>query len=142
MRMFEVTKGGVSLGRLYVMRALFLLIVVLFGLPTWSTIIEDFGTFEPLEGVAYSFWGALCLLALVGVRYPLKMLPILLIQFLYKTIWLIAVGWPITQSGGGDEYANAMMEAMALGVVLDLIAIPWIFAFREYVLGFVSTGKD
>jgi hypothetical protein len=74
------------------MRALFLVIAVLFGIPTWMTILEKWGSFAPLEGVAYSFWGALCLLALIGVRYPLKMLPALLIQLLYKLIWLLAVG--------------------------------------------------
>lgn len=140
-RFFKTQDYGVSIARLWVMRALFLVIAALFGIPTWMTILEDRGTFAPLEGVAYSFWGALCVLALIGVRYPLKMLPVLLIQFLYKLIWLLFVGYPLLQTGPFDDYTSRMMEAMRLGVVIDIIAIPWVFVVKRYLVNFFRPSE-
>ncbi len=135
-RFFLTRECGVSLARLWLMRALFLVIAALFGPSVWTTIVENWGEFEPLEGVAYSFWGALCVLALIGVRYPLKMLPVLLIQLLYKSIWLLAVGYPMLEAGPLDNQDSSMMDAMRYGVVLDLVAIPWIFVARQYLTEF------
>lgn len=77
----------VSLLRLYAMRAFFLLILVAIGSMALRSLVSPNAPLEPLEGVAYSFWGALALLAGVGVRYPLQMVPVLLIQMIYKTLW-------------------------------------------------------
>ena len=139
-RLFLAQECGVSLARLWVMRALFLIIAALFGPSVWTTLYENWGTFEPLEGVAYSFWGALCILALIGVRYPIKMLPVLLIQLLYKTIWLLAVGYPMLEAGPLDEHAASMMDAMRYGVVLDLVAIPGLYVARQYFLDFFRSS--
>jgi hypothetical protein len=39
------------------------------------------------------------LLAFVGLRYPLQMLPLLLFEFVWKTMWMIAFGLPQWFSG-------------------------------------------
>ncbi len=77
--------------RLYLMRFAYLGNFVLLGLNVWPVIINHKGAWDPMHGVAFSFWAALSALAGLGVRYPLKMLPLLLLQLLYKSIWLIAV---------------------------------------------------
>lgn len=77
--------------RLYVMRLLYLLNFVLLGSDVWPRLITHEGTWDPLPGVAFSFWAALSALSGLGLRYPLKMVPLLLLQLLYKWIWLIAL---------------------------------------------------
>ena len=92
---------GVSILRLYLMRTLYLLNFVLLGLDVWPGIINHVGAWDPVKGVAFSFWAALSVLSGLGLRYPLKMLPLLLLQFVYKSIWLVAVGlslWSADQS--------------------------------------------
>lgn len=133
---FRVQPCGVSHARLAMMRVVFLLTGLLFGIQTWSTIVADYGSFGPLDGVAYSFWGGLCILALIGVRFPLRMLPILLMQFLYKTIWLVVVGYPMLASGPLDDYGQSMMSAMRVGMLLDLLVIPWPLVYRRYLADF------
>jgi hypothetical protein len=42
---------------------------------------------------------AVCLLALLGTRYPLQMLPVLLFEFVRKPIVLAVVALPMWRSG-------------------------------------------
>jgi hypothetical protein len=58
-------------------------------------------TLSRLDGVVLSVLFAFALLAVVGIRYPIKMLPLLLFELLWKSIWLwlsdcpccFPVGW-------------------------------------------------
>ena len=118
-----------SMVRLYLMRVLYLLNFVLLGIDVWPELIHHVGPWDPVKGVAFSFWGALSALSALGLRYPLKMVPLLLMQFVYKGIWLLAVAlpmWSVVRSTG-------LTKAMAVGVVLDLIVIPWGYVLVSYV---------
>lgn len=119
----------VSNTRLYLIRALFLVNFVLLGADVWPTIINHPGAWDPVIAAAYSFWGALSLLSALGLRYPLAMLPLLFLQLLYKAIWLLAIAlpqWSTFQSVG-------LTQAMLIGLVLDLIVIPWSFVLNNYI---------
>jgi hypothetical protein len=119
----------VSTFRLYLMRLLYLLNFALLGLNVWSAILKHEGAWDPVKGVAFSFWGALSLLSGLGLRYPLKMLPVLLLQLVYKTIWVLAIAIPQWSSVRGAELTNAM----TIGIVVDLVCIPWPYVFANYV---------
>ena len=119
----------VSTVRLYLMRALYLLNFVVLGLDVWPGLINHQGAWDPMHAVAISFWAALSVLSGLGLRYPLKMLPLLLLQFFYKSIWLIAVAlrqWPAVRS-------TDLTKAMVIGIVLDVVVIPWPYALATYV---------
>lgn len=45
--------------------------------------------------MAFSFWAAYSTLMILGLRYPLKLLPLLLLQFFYKLVWLVVVAYPL-----------------------------------------------
>lgn len=113
--------------RLYLMRLLYLLNFVLLGSTVWPVIINHVGTWDPVRGVAWSFWAALSALSVLGLRYPLRMLPLVLLQMLYKSIWLLAVGLPLRFA------ATELTKAMVIGLVLDLIVIPWPYLLANYV---------
>jgi hypothetical protein len=120
---------GLSTVRLYVMRTLYGLNFLLLGSDVWPRLLTQQETWDPVYGAAYSFWGALSLLSALGLRYPLQMLPLLLLQFVYKSIWLTAVGPSLWAAGR----STGMTEAFAIGIVLDLVAIPWPYVFVHYV---------
>src|SRR5438045_4502698 len=85
------TEGDVSLVRLYVLRATYLLLVVGLG----AMIVPALITHEPMaRGVIPSLLGAVWLLAFIGLKYPLQMLPLLMFEFGWKTIWLFDFGLP------------------------------------------------
>ena len=77
------TAGDVSLVRLYVLRATYLLLVVGLG----ATIVPLLLSHEPMtRGVIPSLLGAVWLLAFVGLRYPLQMLPLLLFELAWSIL--------------------------------------------------------
>lgn len=107
--------------RLTLMRVVYLLNFVLLGLDAWPTIVGHVGAWEPMRGVAFSFWAALATLSGLGLRNPVKMVPLLLLQFLYKLIWLLGVAVP----NWSTVRATELFTAMTLGILVDLAAIPW-----------------
>jgi hypothetical protein len=58
------------------------------------------GIFNPPENlsttgsVVLCVLGGLALLAVLGIRYPVKMLPLLLFELLWKVLWVLAFGLP------------------------------------------------
>jgi hypothetical protein len=116
-----------SVFRLYLMRALYLIVFLGLGSSVWPGIVRHQDMADPLHGVAMTFWAALSLLAGLGVRYPLKMLPLLLLQMLYKAIWLAAVALPLRSA------SIPLTKVMLIGVIVDLIAIPWRYVFETFV---------
>ena len=72
-------------------------------------------------------------MSLLGLRYPLKMLPLLLFELLWKVIWVSASAIPMWLGPGLDEYASETLFACLMGVVLVPIAIPWSYVLNHYL---------
>jgi hypothetical protein len=119
--------------RLYVMRGAYLLIAIGMGMQVWPGIFQH-GDLELFHGVSRSMLGAMTLLCLLGVRYPLAMLPILFFEFAWKSIWLLSFALPLWLGHRVDPNTWDSITACGFGVVVCLIAIPWPYAFKEYVL--------
>ena len=119
----------VSTLRLYVMRFVYLLNFVLLGLDVWPALFRHQGAWDPVKGVAFSFWAALSLLSGLGLRYPLKMVPLLLLQLVYKAVWLAAVALPMWSAVRSTD----LTRAMVIGVVVDVLAIPWSYVLASYL---------
>ena len=119
----------VSLTRLYVLRATYLLLIVGLG----GFIVPQLLSHEPLaRGVIPSLLGAVWLLAFIGLRYPLQMLPLLMFEFAWKTVWLLDYG--LTQWSTGNVPVTFSEDAKAIiaGVILMPIVIPWGYVLRHF----------
>jgi len=122
--------GDVSLVRLYVLRATYLLLVIGLG----SMIVPPLIAHEPMaRGVIPSLLGALWLLAFLGLRYPLTMLPLLLFEFAWKTIWFFDYGLPQWSTGHKPPTFSDDFGAILAGVILMPIVIPWGYVWRHYL---------
>ena len=121
----------VSLLRLYIMRAAYLLLVVGLG----AMIVPDLLRHDlAARGVIASLLGAIWLLAFIGLKHPLEMLPLLLFEFAWKTIWLFAYGLPQWSSGQLPPTFAEDMFNIAMGVILMPLVIPWGYVWRHYVV--------
>lgn len=83
-----------------------------------------------MSSVVLSMLGALALIALWGLRYPLKMMPMLLFEFMWKVIWVVAFALDPWLNGQLDEAMQETLFACLMGVVL---VVPWGYVFRHYV---------
>jgi hypothetical protein len=120
----------VSLVRLYVLRATYLLLVIGLG----AMIVPPLVSHEPMaRGVIPSLLGAVWVLAFVGLRYPLQMLPLLMFEFVWKTIWLFAYGLPQWSAGQLPPTFAEDAFNIGLGVILMPLVIPWGYVWRHYV---------
>lgn len=124
----------VSTFRLYLLRAMYLLIAVGMGTQVWPAILGGGSAdLEHMRGVVRAMLGGLTLLCLLGIRYPLAMLPLLFFEFAWKAIWVVAVGLPLLSA---DRFTPATWETWTgtlMGVVLVPIVIPWGYVFQRYV---------
>ena len=120
----------VSLARIYVLRATYLLLVIGLG----GMIVPEVVSHPVISrGVIPSLLGAVWVLAFVGLKYPLKMLPLLMFEFAWKSIWMLAYGLP-------QWYASQLPATFAedsfnigVGVILMPLVIPWGYVYRHYV---------
>jgi uncharacterized membrane protein (DUF485 family) len=81
-----------------------------------------------------SFLGALTALALVGVRFPVRMMPLLLFELAWKLLWLLAVFIPLWLAHRVDADTAANLFPIGLGVVLVPLVLPWGYVWRFYVV--------
>jgi len=122
----------VSTFRLYLMRALYLLMLLGLGITIWPGIIHHSTTVKLMDGVASSILGAVAILAAVGIRYPLQMLPLLLLELAWKSIWLIAFALPLWSTHQMDAATRETLANCLMGIVVP-IAIPWRYVLANYV---------
>jgi len=121
----------VSLFHLYALRVLYFLIALFLLSTSGPRLMELPPTM--MTGVARALFTALGLLALLGVRYPLRMLPIMLYEFAWKALWLVFIGLPLWTDGQLDAANAETFKAALITVILVPIAIPWRYLWVNYV---------
>jgi len=129
-RPWERGENEVSLVRLYVLRANYLLWVVaglFMALP--PLILPGPGA----RGMIDSMFGGLWVMGVFGLRYPLQMLPIFLFEFVWKTIWVLAFGLPQWIAGVGSPRLSNDLISIGNGPILFGLIIPWGYVYRHYI---------
>ena len=110
--------GGTGLGMLVfpdVMRSTL-------GLPAQDPVgFKLYGSFLLASGLA----------AIPALRNPLKFVPLLLIQLIYKPVWLAVIAVPMFLKGQFPLYAVMFSAIFLTYIVGDLIAIPFSYLFSR-----------
>lgn len=65
------------------------------------------------------------LAGVLGLRWPVRIAPVLILQALYKTLFLIGTVVPLALSGQVPGHAVTLVVLFVLFIVGDLIAIPF-----------------
>jgi hypothetical protein len=99
----------------------------------WPVVIGYDRSMPLFEGVVAVILTAMSLLAFLGLRYPIRLLPILLFECLWKIIWLGVVALPAVAAGDVDA---AMQEVIVncLVVVIIFAVVPWRCVWQRYVM--------
>ena len=84
------------------------------------------------EGTVQCLLVAMSVLALLGVRYPVKMLPVLLFEVAWKLLWLGYIALPLWMD---DKLDGATLDQIGklLWVMIIIAVIPWRFVAARFV---------
>ena len=132
--MIDASPGSeLSLFRLYVLRAMYLLIALAQGAQTWPAILHHSKPWDMWHGVGMSLLGALTALSLLGVRYPVRMLPLLIFELTWKLLWVLAAWLPLWLAHRVDADTADSFFPIFLGVVIVPLVLPWGYVWKNYV---------
>ena len=120
--------------RLYVLRASYLLIGLAQGSRTWSAILHHTRPWDFWHGVGMSFLGALTLLCLLGVRYPVRMMPLLIFEFTWKLIWVLAAWLPPYLGHTLDPDIADSFSGIFPALVIVPLVLPLGYLWKTYVI--------
>ena len=124
--------GELSLPRLYVLRFGYLFMGGGLAVVKWPSFVAHHGSWPLYQGIIECILLAMSILALLGLRYPVKMLPILLFESLWKLTWLGVVALPKLLGSGLDAPTTEEFTTI-LFVVVILAVIPWGYVVRQYL---------
>ena len=120
-----------SVFRLNLLRSGYLLLILGLGSQMAPPLIARGPTLEVMHGVVLSMLCALGLLSILGVRYPLKMLPLLFFEMTWKLIWLVRIALPLWTEHRIDDAVASTLVAVLMVVVFPFI-VPWRYVARTY----------
>jgi hypothetical protein len=102
---------------------------------SWKVIIQHTGPWNIVNAAAWCMWGSYSVISFIGIMRPLKMLPIVLFEIVYKIMWLAVVSYPLWLK---NELAGSPAEEMTyvfIWVIFPIVAMPWRYFFRTFILG-------
>src|SRR5690349_17657437 len=124
---------ALPLWRLHAMRVGYAFMGVGLAIVKWPLVINYDQSFPLFEGVVAVLLTAMSLLAFLGLRYPVRMLPILLFESLWKLIWLSVVALPAALAGEVDQAMSQIIFNCSFDVVI-LAVVPWHYVWQRYVV--------
>jgi hypothetical protein len=86
-----------------------------------------------MAGAARALLAALGLMAALGIRYPVQMLPIMLFELSWKLLWLAFIGLPLWLGDGLDPANEETFVSVTVGIPLVLIVLPYRYLLDNYV---------
>jgi hypothetical protein len=107
-----MTPEQLSTRRLNVMRVGYAFLGVGLAIVKWPVLIQDVGSLPVMDGVVICLLTAMSLLAFLGLRYPARMLPILLFEVAWTVIWIAAVALPHLVSNDLNAATRDVLSAV------------------------------
>jgi hypothetical protein len=117
--------------RLNLMRVGYLVMGVGLVIFRWPSLFQA-ASLSVWEGAIVSILVAMSLLAFLGLRRPIAMLPILVFEVAWKLIWLVAVAVPHLIANDLDAATEKLLSSV-LWVVVVLAVTPWDYVWKHYV---------
>ncbi|ALO67046.1 hypothetical protein AS189_11750 [Arthrobacter alpinus] len=118
--------------RMNLMRVGYLFMGVGLVIVKWPLLLHA-SSLPLFEGVVTCLLTAMSLLAFLGLRYPVRLLPVLLFECVWKLIWLAVVALPAVLAGDVDNATGAVIFNCSL-VVIILAVVPWRYVWQRYAM--------
>jgi hypothetical protein len=122
----------VSVFRLYLLRFVYIILFAGTAVTIWPQLINPSQSLTLWRGVGCSLLAAMSVMAALGIRYPLAMIPVLFFELTWKVIWLLVIALPLWSAGQMDAAHLETAQNCLMGVIVP-IAIPWRYVWTYYV---------
>ena len=91
--------------------------------------------FPAQDPVTFTLYGSIVLaaglIAVPALFFPLKFVPLLLLQLVYKPVWIVVTAIPIFMKGEWPPHVVLITVVFLIYIVGDLIAIPFPYLFSK-----------
>lgn len=122
----------VALWRINAMRFLFLLMAGIMGaMYVWPQLLFESADWDVMRGLAKSMLAALALMSLLGVKYPLQMLPLMLYEIAWKTVWLVLIAGRAWMAGKWTADIEGLFYD-CIGIIIAYFIVPWPYIWARY----------
>jgi hypothetical protein len=121
---------------LILLRSIYIANIIVAGTVGWMSLFDPSrasitvfsGTTEPNipMRIVGSFWLTIALLSGVGLFSPVRFSVVLLVQLIYKSLWLLAVAVPAILA----ERTDSIPIGMAIFFTTWVIILPFVIPFR------------
>jgi hypothetical protein len=118
--------------RLNVMRFGYAFMGVGLVIVKWPVLLHNAQSLPVMEAVVACLLTAMSLLAFLGLRYPIQMLPILLFEVMWKVLWIATIAIPHLVSHDLNTEGRKLLFNCSFVVVI-IAVIPWRYAWKAYV---------
>ncbi|MCV2365672.1 hypothetical protein LNV23_19660 [Paucibacter sp. DJ1R-11] len=122
----------VPLWRLNLLRAFYLLITVGLASSWGPSLLQHSDLWAQRRGELGAMLIGLAILCVWGLRYPLQMLPLLIFELLWKSIWLLLIAYPLWLGGAMTPNVQESAFACLMGLVLTPLVLPWRYIAHHY----------
>lgn len=119
--------------RIHCIRFLFLLMALVMGSFVWTQLLFQSADWPVHKGLSKSMLAALALVSLLGVRYPLQMLPLMLYEVVWKTVWLVLIAGRAWLAGKWTPEIESLFHD-CIGIVAAYLFMPWRYVWARYVV--------
>lgn len=131
--MAPTTDQSVSLLRLNILRAYYAFMAFGTAAVFWPSLLNHSHEWGIAHGAQYSLLAALSPLALLGIRYPLKMLPVICYEFAWKALWFVFIVAPLYAADRMTDDVWANVFACGIAIILTPLVLPWRHVWQTYV---------
>lgn len=105
------------------------------GMVLVPKFVQSVLQYPPQDPIVFGAFGCMLIssgiLAILGLRSPLKFVPLLFFQLCYKPIWFVGVLLPFLLTNKLQLYVIMYVVVFAIFVIGDLIAIPFSHLFAK-----------
>jgi hypothetical protein len=126
-------RSEVSLLRLYTLRVAYLVLALGLGVYVWPVVLHHSSELAATHGAQYALLAGIGMTALLGLRYPVQMIPLLLFEMIWKAIYLVGFALPLWRAHRVTPAAAEDIRA-CLMVIIFIPLIPWRYVLNHYAL--------
>lgn len=118
--------------KIWGLRAIFLGMAAILGTQQWTMLFGGTEDWSVASGLAHSLLAALSLVAWLGVLHPVKLLPVMLFEIGWKSVWLLGIALPAHLGARvTPEIAELFWEC--IGIIIAPLFVPWRYVWWRYV---------